>query len=143
MQLVLGVLLCAQHLQREVVHLKRVSSDCHSPFSVICTAFCSDACWLKANQSLSTREMSFVCFLTENFIETILVIIIFLNLLSETIQEKRKNHSSFVGSCLVSTVSRHVRYPQKEHINNHKVATERVCCVVKVEDLVLNKIPRE
>ena len=25
-------------------------SDCHSPFSVICIAFCSDACWLKANQ---------------------------------------------------------------------------------------------
>ena len=20
-------------------------SDCHSPFSIICTAFCSDACW--------------------------------------------------------------------------------------------------
>ena len=40
-------------------------SDCHSPFSVIFPAFCSDACWLKANQSVCTHEMSFVCFVTE------------------------------------------------------------------------------
>ena len=40
-------------------------SDCHSPFSVICMAFRSDACWLKANQSVCTHEMSFVCFVTE------------------------------------------------------------------------------
>ena len=40
-------------------------SDCHSPFSFICTAFCVDACWLKANQSVCTHEMSFVCCVTE------------------------------------------------------------------------------
>ena len=40
-------------------------SDCHSPFSVICMAFCSDACWLKANQTVCTHEMSFVCFVTK------------------------------------------------------------------------------
>ena len=34
--------------------------------------------------------------------------------LSETIQEKRKNHYSFVGSCPVSIVFRHVRSTQKE-----------------------------
>ena len=58
-------------------------SDCHSPFSVICKAFCSDACWLKANQSVCTHEMS----RKRDFIETISAIIIFLTLLSETIQE--------------------------------------------------------
>ena len=61
-----------------------------------------------------------------NFIETVLVIIIFLTLLSETIQEKRKNHDSFAVSCLVSVVSRHVRSTQKEHINNHKAVAELV-----------------
>ena len=64
------------------------------------------------------------------FIETILVIIIFLTILSETIQEKRKNHYSFVGSCLVSTVSRHVRSTQKEQFHNHKVVAE---CVVVMQ----------
>ena len=39
-----------------------------------------------------------------SFIETILVIIIFLTFLSETIQVKRENHHSFVGSCQVSAV---------------------------------------
>ena len=40
-------------------------SDCRSPFRVVCTAFCSDACWLKANQSVCTHEMSLVCLVTE------------------------------------------------------------------------------
>ena len=40
-------------------------SDCRSPSSVICVAFCADACWLKANQSVFTHEMSFVCFVME------------------------------------------------------------------------------
>ena len=31
-----------------------------------------------------------------------------------------------VGSCLVSTVFRHVRSTQREHISNHKVVAERV-----------------
>ena len=47
--------------------------------------------------------------------ETILVIIIF---------EKRKNHYSFVGSCLVPSVFRHVRSTLKERINSHKVVAE-------------------
>ena len=55
-------------------------------------------------------------------LETVFVIVIFLTLLSETIQEKIKNHHRFVGSCLVSTVSRHVRSTQKEQINIHMVA---------------------
>ena len=42
------------------------------------------------------------------------MVTIFLTLLSETIQDKRKNQYSFVGSCLVSTVFRHVRSTQKE-----------------------------
>ena len=62
-----------------------------------------------------------LCDEKREFIETVLVIIIFLNLLSDTIQEKRNNHYSFVGSCQVSTVFRHVRSPLKEHINNHRV----------------------
>ena len=40
-------------------------SDCHSPFSVVCIAFRADACWVKANQSVCTHEMSLVCFLTK------------------------------------------------------------------------------
>ena len=48
-----------------------------------------------------------------------------------------------MGSCPVSTVSRHVRFPQKEHINSHKVVAERCCCVVKVKDPVVNKVARE
>ena len=39
--------------------------DCHSPFPVICIVFCADACWLKANQSVGTDEMSLVCFVTK------------------------------------------------------------------------------
>ena len=35
--------------------------------------------------------------------------------------EKRKNHYSFVGSCPVSAVFRHVPSTQKEHINIHSV----------------------
>ena len=55
-----------------------------------------------------------------DFIETILVIIIFLTHLSKTTQE-RKNHCNVCGFCQVSTVSRHVRSTQTEHINNHNV----------------------
>ena len=29
----------------------------------------------------------------------------------------------------------------KEHINNHKVVAERGCCVVEVEDFVVNQGP--
>ena len=31
-------------------------SDCHSQFSVICTAFCSGACWLKANNQFALMK---------------------------------------------------------------------------------------
>ena len=55
----------------------------------------------------------------------------------------RQNSCSFVGSFLVSFVSRRLRFPQKEHINNPKVVAERGSCVVKVLDLVANKVPRE
>ena len=48
-----------------------------------------------------------------------------------------------MGSCLVSIVSRHVRFPENEHTNNNKVVAERGCCVVKEEDLVANKVARE
>ena len=37
--------------------------------------------------------------------------------------------TGFVGSCLVSTVSRHVRSTQKEHILIHKVVAERVILI--------------
>ena len=53
--------------------------DCHSPFPVICIAFCGDGCWLKASQSVCTHEVSLACFVTrKGFIATIFVVIIFL-----------------------------------------------------------------
>ena len=64
--------------------------------------------------------MSFDCFLT------IFVITIFLTLLPETIQEKRKNHYTRVCSCLVSTVSRHVRSTRKKHIDTHSPSIPRI-----------------
>ena len=69
--------------------------SCHSLFSVIHKAFCSDARW---NQSVCTHGCQ-LCVLCRqrDFVVTILVIIIFLTFLSETIQEKRENHFSFVG----------------------------------------------
>ena len=45
-----------------------------------------------------------------------------LTSLSETIQEKRKNHYGFVCLCPVSTVSRHVPSTQKEYVNIHEGA---------------------
>ena len=57
---------------------------------------------------------------------------------SQTLAAKEAMHE-----LQVSIVSRHVRFPPKEHTNNHKVVAERGCCVVKVEDLVANKVPRE
>ena len=42
----------------------------------------------------------------------------------------------------MSTVSRHVRSTQKEHIHNHKVVAE-LAVLLKEEDLVVHKIPRE
>ena len=65
---------------------------------------------------------------------------IFLTSLSETIQDE--NSCSLVGSCQVSIVSRH-GFTQKEHTNNHKVVAELGYCVVKNEDLMENKVPRE
>ena len=50
---------------------------------------------------------------------TILVVIIFLTCCQRR-SKKRKTHYSFVGSCPVSTVLRHVRFTQKEQFNNHK-----------------------
>ena len=47
-----------------------------------------------------------------------------------------------MGSCPLSTVSRHVRSSQEEHIHIHKVVAELVV-LLKKEDLVKNEIPRE
>ena len=52
-----------------------------------------------------------------DFFETILAITILLTLFVRDNPEKRKNHCSFVGSCPVSTASRHVWFTQKENIN--------------------------
>ena len=43
----------------------RDAEDCHGPFPVICEAFRADVCWHKAKQSVCTREMSLVCFVTK------------------------------------------------------------------------------
>ena len=37
---------------------------------------------------------------------------------------REENHCSFVGSCPVSTVSRHVPSTQKEHTNIHRWVSE-------------------
>ena len=75
--------------------------------------------------------------------ESILVVIITSWPCCQKRSKTERIPCSFLGSCLASTVSRHVRFTQKEHINNHKVVAERGCCVVKVNDLVANKVPRE
>ena len=83
-------------------------SDCHSPFSIICKALCSDSCWLKANQSVSTHEMSVVCFVTEKRSHWDYPWNHHLpDLLSETIQEKRKNHHNlwYLVWCLLYPVT--------------------------------------
>ena len=74
-------------------------SDCHSLLTAICVACCSDAFWLKANQSVCTHEMSLVCCVTKKgaSLRLSFVIIIFLTCLSETIQEKRKESLQFCG----------------------------------------------
>ena len=49
-----------------------------------------------------------------------------------------------MGSCLVSTVFRHVRSTQKEHINVHKVVTEQFRVAEKKGDhLAVHRVPRE
>ena len=74
-----------------------------------------------------------------DLVETILVVIIsFLTSFSETIQD-RKNSLSFAGSCPVSTYG----FRTKNIPKKHKVVAERGCCVVKVGDLVANKVPRK
>ena len=40
-------------------------SDCHSPFLLSEKHLVLMSVWLKANQSVSTHEMSFVCLVTE------------------------------------------------------------------------------
>ena len=81
--------------------------------------------------------MSFVCFVTN------LVIIIFLTLLSETIQEKRKIVTVFVGSCLVSVHSIPSRTVYTERTYSHPQSGSGACGLLKEEDLVVHKIPRE
>ena len=87
--------------------------------------------WLKANQ-LSFVVLDYLCGHQ-----------IFLSSSSETIQD-RKNFLQFCGFLSgFNCIFPHVRFLQKEHTNKHKVVAERGCCVVKVEDLVANKVPRE
>ena len=54
---------------------------------------------------------------------TILVVIIFLTFCQRR-SKNRENHYSFVGSCQVSAVFRHVRSTQKEQFNYHIVLLE-------------------
>ena len=110
--------------------------DYHSPSAckkhLICVALCADACWHLANQSVCTREISFVCIVTEKGVHPDHP----CNhhppdLLSVTIQEKRKNHYSFVGARLLSIVFRHERSTQKERVNSHKEVAEPSFCVAE------------
>ena len=109
---------CRAGFFRHFCHLSCfVVRDCHSPLSFE-EHFVLMPVWLKANQSVCTSwEFGVHCDAKRDLIETILVVIISLTSLSETIQ-KKKNHCSFVGSCLVSTVFRHVWSTQKEQLNN-------------------------
>ena len=61
---------------------------------------------------------------------------------SDDPREEKRIIKVFVCSCLVSTVSRHVRSAQKEHIHIHKLAAELVV-LLKEEDLVVHRIPSE
>ena len=63
--------------------------------------------WLKANQSVCTHEMSLVCSVTKMGAHC--------HHLPDPFCPKRKFLYSFVGSCQVSTVLRHVRCTQKEY----------------------------
>ena len=54
---------------------------------------------------------------------------------------KKKNHYSFVGSCLVSTVfSSRTVYTERTNLTTTKVVPER-WLLQKEEDLVVNKVP--
>ena len=95
-------------------------SDCHGPFSTMCIALCSDNFWLKANQSVALHVTLCVCLVTRrDLAETILAVIISSRTRCQKRSKSEKIPCNFVGSCLVSIVSRHVRFPQKEHTNNH------------------------
>ena len=54
---------------------------------------------------------------------TIFVVIIFLTFCQRR-SKNRENHHSFVCSCQVSALFRHVRSTQKEQLNNHIVLLE-------------------
>ena len=72
--------------------------DCRARFQSLVWHFVLMPVWLKANRSVCTHEVSLVCLVTKKELtETVLPIIIFLTLLSVTIQEKRKKHYRFVG----------------------------------------------
>ena len=78
--------------------------------------------WLKANQSVALHMTSFVCLVAKrDLAETIFVVII-----STWFRCQRRSKTDRIlavlwGSCPVSIVSRHVRFTQKEHINNHSL----------------------
>ena len=128
-----------------VLCLVQMWATCHRPFSIICIALCDVDCLAqKPTSQLHFMWPCLVCPVTKkDLADTILVVITSSWPRRQKRSKTERVPSSFVGSCVVSFVSRHVRFPQKEHTNNHNVAAERGCCVEKVEDLVSNKVPRD
>ena len=90
--------------------------------------------WLKAKQSsLHLMGICWCAILRKKGAHvTILVVIMFLACCQRR-SRNRKNHHSFVGSCPVWTVFRHVRSTQKEQFNNHMVrgCSTETCHVTK------------
>ena len=119
--------------------------NCHSPFPVTCFAFCANVCWFKANQSVCTREMSLVCFLTKNkreLIETILVNHHLPDLLSVTIQ--RRERIVTVLWVLVLCLLYFVTYGlHRKYMSTSTKWWRSAWLNCKEEDLVVHKIPLE
>ena len=74
-------------------------SDCLASFQSFVQHFVLVFVGSRPTSQFCTHEMSFVCFVTDkgSSLRLFLAIIIFLTLLSVTIQEERKNHYSFCG----------------------------------------------
>ena len=102
-------------------------SDCHKPFSIMCFAFCSDNC-LAWGQPVSCTSCDFlyVQWRKRDLAETFLVVIISSWPRRQKRSKTERILCSFEGSCLVSILSRHVRFPKEEHTNNHRERNSRV-----------------
>ena len=99
-----------------------VVRDCHSPLSFE-EHFVLMPVWLKANQSICT-SWEFVGVHQDEKGSSLRLSLLLSSSwppCQRRSKKKRQNHYSFVGSCLVSSVFRHVRSTQKEQFNNHKV----------------------